>query len=178
MLWSASPTSLSLPIERATKEKSEIERRNRKQIEERGAYSPEQEACSITSLSPGDKSPSALSRIRHMQHRLEGRTKKGYYSKKTRTERTAYNRPQPTVRMETPLRPVKKLPGHRDLKSRKQRAEVQHHVSARSIVENTKNEGKRPRLPQYKWGGRFSRIGVSTPWQQRNQCWLLARETG
>ena len=71
MLWSAPPTSLSLPIERATKEKSKIERRNRKQSEERGAYSPEQEACSITSLSPGDKSPSALSRIRHMQHRLK-----------------------------------------------------------------------------------------------------------
>ena len=107
------------------------------------------------------------------QRKRPNKERKGT-TQKTRIERTAYNRPQPTVRMETPSRPVKKLPGHRDLKSRKQRAEVQHHVSARSIVENTKNEGKRPRLPQYKWGGRFSRIGVSTPWQQRNQCWLMA----
>ena len=77
-----------------------------------------------------------------------GRQSKGT-TPKTRKKRTAYSRPQLTVRMETPSRSVKKLPGHRDLESRKQRAEVQHHVSARSIVEKTrKNEGKRPRLPQ------------------------------
>ena len=40
----------------------------------------------------------------------------------------------------------KKLPGHRDLQSRRQRAEVQHYVSAKLTVE--RNGGKRSRLPQ------------------------------
>ena len=99
--------------------------------------------------------------------------RKGVAPKAQKKKGAVSNRPQPTVRMETPSQSVKKLPGHRDFESRKQRAEVQHHVSARLIVEKTKM--KENALAYHKkWGGRFSRIGVSTPWQQRNQCWLMA----
>ena len=78
-----------------------------------------------------------------------GRIRKGV-TPKTRIERTAYSRPQLTVRMETPSRSVKKLPGRRDLESRKQRAEVQHHVSARSIVEKTRKKWRKTPSPTTK----------------------------